>query len=145
MRIHQFLYDITNAGSNIPLAQHIYALLYLATFIISCSIYRSVGNIPNWVILLLPLSKRLHSIFVLRLFNDCWSVLAVQAAILAFQHNYYDTGILLFRWVLNPILNPNNSSSVSVLVPRYQSKCPFCSIFRVFWSSYSNAKDCFLP
>ena len=83
-----------------PLAQHIYALVYLTTFILSCSIYRSVGNIPNWVILFLPFSKRLHSIFVLRLFNDCWSVLAVEAAILAFQHNFYDTGILLFRWVL---------------------------------------------
>ena len=97
VRIHRFLYDITDAGSNMPLAQHIYALLYLATFILSCSIYRSVGNIPNWVILFLPFSKRLHSIFVLRLFNDCWSVLVVQAAILAFQHNCYDTGILLFR------------------------------------------------
>jgi len=38
---------------------------------------------------------------VLRLFNDCWSVLAVQAAILAFQHNCYDTGILLFSAALS--------------------------------------------
>lgn len=42
-------------------------------------------------------------------------------------------------------LTPNNLLSVSVLVPRCQSKCPFCSIFRAFWSSCSSAKDCFLP
>ncbi|KAF8810116.1 glycosyltransferase family 58 protein [Phlegmacium glaucopus] len=101
VRIHQFLYEITNAGSNIRLGQHIYGLLYLATFILSCCIYRSAGSIPNWVILLLPFSKRLHSIFVLRLFNDCWSVLAVQAAILAFQNNFNDTGILLFSAALS--------------------------------------------
>lgn len=45
------------------------------------------------------------------------------------------------------ILNfPNNLFECFLfLVPRYQSKCPFCFIFRVFWSSYLNAKDCFAP
>lgn len=79
------------------LAQKIYGLLYLTTLGLSCGIYYSAGHVPNWIILLLPLSKRLHSIFVLRLFNDCWCVAAVQAAILAFQNGFYDTGILLFR------------------------------------------------
>ncbi|KAH9484100.1 Dol-P-Man:Man(5)GlcNAc(2)-PP-Dol alpha-1,3-mannosyltransferase [Psilocybe cubensis] len=99
VRIHHFLYDITDAGRNIQLAQIIYGILYMATLVLSCAIYRSAGNIPNWVILLLPMSKRLHSIFVLRLFNDCWSVMAVQASILCFQNGFFDTGILLFRFV----------------------------------------------
>lgn len=101
LRIHQVLYDVTDSGKNIRLAQHIYALLYAATVVLTCSIYRKARNIPNWVLLLLPLSKRLHSIFVLRLFNDCWAVFVMQAAILAFQNGLDDTGCLLFSAALS--------------------------------------------
>ncbi|TFK43013.1 glycosyltransferase family 58 protein [Crucibulum laeve] len=101
LRIHQFLYAITDAGKNIRLAQHVYAGLYLGTLILSCNIYRRASNIPNWVLLLLPLSKRLHSIFVLRLFNDCWAVFALQAAVLAYQNGFDDTGTMLFSAALS--------------------------------------------
>ncbi|KDR81851.1 hypothetical protein GALMADRAFT_264132 [Galerina marginata CBS 339.88] len=101
VRIHQFLYDVTDAGTNIQLAQYIYGVLYMASLVLSCGIYRSAGNFPNWIILLLPLSKRLHSIFALRLFNDCWAVVGLQAAVLAFQNGFYDTGIMLFSAALS--------------------------------------------
>ncbi|KAF9009442.1 glycosyltransferase family 58 protein [Cyathus striatus] len=101
VHIHDFLYNITNAGKDIKLAQHIYAGLYLGTLVLSCAIYDRAGGIPNWVVLLLPLSKRLHSIFMLRLFNDCWAVLFVQAAILAFQSRLDDVGTLLFSAALS--------------------------------------------
>ena len=81
-------------------AQRIYGALYLCTLVFSCGIYHFAGKIPNWVLLLLPLSKRLHSIFALRLFNDCWSVALVQVAILSFQNGFYDTGVMLFRSVI---------------------------------------------
>ena len=79
------------------LAQYTYGVLYLISLALSCAIYNAAGNIPNWVVLLLPLSKRLHSIFVLRLFNDCWAVVAVQCALLFFQYGLYDTGMMFFR------------------------------------------------
>jgi alpha-1,3-mannosyltransferase len=79
------------------MAQHLYALLYIASLALSCAIYKKAGNIPNWTILLLPLSKRLHSIYVLRLFNDCWAVLFIQSAILLYQDGLDDTATLLFR------------------------------------------------
>ncbi|KAF9477348.1 glycosyltransferase family 58 protein [Pholiota conissans] len=101
VQIHKMLYNITDAGANIRLAQTLYGLLYLTTLALSCGIYYSAGHVPNWIVLLLPLSKRLHSIFVLRLFNDCWCVAAVQAAILAFQNGFYDTGMLLFSAALS--------------------------------------------
>jgi alpha-1,3-mannosyltransferase len=88
---------VTNGGDDVRLAQYIYGVLYLTTQLLSCAIYGAAGNVPNWIVLLLPLSKRLHSIFVLRLFNDCWAVVAVQCAILLFQYGLYDTGMIFFR------------------------------------------------
>jgi len=97
VHIHHFLRDITNSGENIIRAQYIYSALYITSLALTCAIYRQAGRTPNWLLLLLPLSKRIHSIFVLRLFNDCWSVVAVQMAILSFQNDWYDLGMLLFR------------------------------------------------
>jgi alpha-1,3-mannosyltransferase len=79
------------------LSQLIYGLLYIATLSLTCAIYGQTRAVPNWILLLLPLSKRLHSIFVLRLFNDCWAVLFSQMAILALQQGYDDAGCMLFR------------------------------------------------
>lgn len=99
VRLHELLYSITDAGRDVRLAQYIYGVLYLTTLLLSCTIYRTAGSIPNWTVLLLPLSKRLHSIFVLRLFNDCWAIAAAQLAILLFQKGFYDSGMMIFRYV----------------------------------------------
>lgn len=96
----RMLYDITDAGKNTFLAQQIFAALYVVSLVLTCAIYRQAGGTPNWIVFLLPLSKRLHSIFVLRLFNDCWSVVAVQASILAYQLSLDDLGTVLFRHVI---------------------------------------------
>lgn len=97
VHIHHLLYEITNAGKDISLAQIIYGGLYIVSLTLTCAIYRYAGHVPNWIVLLLPLSKRLHSLYVLRLFNDCWSVVAIQGAILAYQRGLDDLGTLLFR------------------------------------------------
>ncbi|KAF9264774.1 glycosyltransferase family 58 protein [Marasmius fiardii PR-910] len=99
--IHLALERITGGGSMIPLAQKIYTTLYLVSSALSCGIYGKSAGVPNWALLLLPLSKRLHSIYILRLFNDCWSVVAMQCAILAFQNAWDDLGVLLYAAALS--------------------------------------------
>ncbi|KAH9001331.1 mannosyltransferase [Lactarius akahatsu] len=99
--IHAFLYRLTDAGRNLALSQQVYTLLYVASLVISCAIYRQVGGVPNWVVLLLSLSKRLHSIYVLRLFNDVWAVILTQLSILALGHGLFDVAILLFSAALS--------------------------------------------
>ncbi|KAJ6496566.1 dolichyl-P-Man:Man(5)GlcNAc(2)-PP-dolichyl mannosyltransferase [Mycena vitilis] len=99
--IHRLLHAFTDAGADIPAAQQIYGVLYITSLTLSCAIYWLAGGIPNWAVLLLPLSKRLHSIFSLRLFNDCWAVVFVQAAVVAFQTGYDEVGILLFSAALS--------------------------------------------
>ncbi|KAL1745653.1 glycosyltransferase family 58 protein [Schizophyllum fasciatum] len=92
--IHELLYSITKGGQNMPLAQQLFALLYLTSQTLTCFIYYRAGA-PNWLVMLLPLSKRLHSIYVLRLFNDCWAVVAAQAAVLAYQFGADFVGTVL--------------------------------------------------
>ncbi|KAI0363477.1 mannosyltransferase [Pilatotrama ljubarskyi] len=99
--VHQLLYTLTNSGTNLWKAQEIYAALYLASLVLTVAIYKQAGGVPNWVLLLLPLSKRLHSIYVLRLFNDCWAVVASQAAILAFGRGWDSLGIVLLGCALS--------------------------------------------
>ncbi|KAG9318731.1 mannosyltransferase [Chiua virens] len=100
VHIHHWLHLVTDGGLNVALAQQVYGVLYILSLVLVCCIYRQAGA-PNWTVLLLPLSKRLHSIFALRLFNDCWSIVFVQAAILACQTAWDDLGTLLFSLALS--------------------------------------------
>ncbi|KAI0780777.1 mannosyltransferase [Trametes elegans] len=99
--VHQLLYTLTNSGTSLWKAQEIYAALYLASLTLTAAVYKQAGGVPNWVMLLLPLSKRLHSIYVLRLFNDCWAVFAAQAAVLAFGRSWDALGIALLGCALS--------------------------------------------
>ena len=64
---------------------------------LTIAIYRQ-GGIPNYVLFVLPLSKRLHSLFMLRLFNDCWALVVVQMATLAYATGWDDMATVLFRY-----------------------------------------------
>ena len=95
--IHDWLFQVTESGSNLALAQQIYAVIYMLSLVLSCAIYRQSGSVPNWTVLLLPLSKRLHSIYSLRLFNDCWVAVLAQSAVLAYGRGLDVPGTVLFR------------------------------------------------
>lgn len=65
--------------------QYIFAALYLATQAAAMALYIRAASLPPWSLALLCASRRLHSIFVLRLFNDCWAMLVAFLATLALQ------------------------------------------------------------
>lgn len=78
--IFDWLYNFCDQGHNIARAQLVYLVLYLATLAVVLSIYRRI-KLPFWCAVFAILSKRLHSIYVLRLFNDCWATFFVVLAV----------------------------------------------------------------
>lgn len=78
--IYSILYYLTDSGTSIQKAQIIFMGLYMLTLSIVFSCYRKV-NAPPYLLIPLVLSKRIHSIFMLRLFNDAWAVLGFWLAV----------------------------------------------------------------
>ncbi|KAJ2565272.1 dolichyl-P-Man:Man(5)GlcNAc(2)-PP-dolichol alpha-1,3-mannosyltransferase [Coemansia sp. RSA 1813] len=84
--IYRALRAVTDCGKDIRQAQHIFMAVYLATLAAVLGIYgRAQANarIHPAMLAVLALSKRLHSIYVLRLFNDTVAMLFAYLAVLA--------------------------------------------------------------
>ncbi|KAL8764644.1 MAG: hypothetical protein Q9209_007949 [Squamulea sp. 1 TL-2023] len=93
--IYSILFKLTDGGKNILVAQAIFAWLYLAILTLVMSCYR-MAKAPPYLFPLLVVSKRLHSIFLLRLFNDCFAVGFLFIAIYAYQHRIWTVGSVAY-------------------------------------------------
>ncbi|KAL3427379.1 Dol-P-Man:Man(5)GlcNAc(2)-PP-Dol alpha-1,3-mannosyltransferase 1 [Phlyctema vagabunda] len=93
------LYHITDKGTNLLLAQAIFGLLYLCTLALVMACYKK-AQAPPYILPMLVLSKRLHSIFVLRCFNDCFAVFFLWLAIYIYQRRIWTFGTLAYSWGL---------------------------------------------
>ncbi|KAG5465504.1 hypothetical protein CUR178_00209 [Leishmania enriettii] len=78
--VYSALYFLTKKGEAILFAQWIYAGVYLVTLAMVLRFYTRAGLSWRAMIPLL-LSKRIRSLYVLRLFNDCWAMLFLFAAV----------------------------------------------------------------
>lgn len=89
VQVYQVLNWITDNGSEIGFAQAIFGYVFVATTLLTCVVYTMVPDFQPWPIYLLILSKRLFSIYVLRLFNDCFTTLAMVGVTLLLQQASY--------------------------------------------------------
>lgn len=71
----------------IRMAQWIFLALYLVVQGLVLQIYAITKPGPPWAVLILAWSKRVHSLFVLRMFNDCFAMAFAYAAVLLFAHH----------------------------------------------------------
>lgn len=97
--IYRILYSLTDGGEDIRLAQYIFIGLYLATLGLVMQCYRQAG-VPPYIFPLLILSKRLHSIFLLRLFNDGFAVFFLFLAIFCYQRRLWTLGSFAYSFGL---------------------------------------------
>jgi len=106
--IFSVLFYATDEGTNIILAQYIFAALhtvFLAVLLILYKQFAPAIKMPPWVLLILFLSRRIHSIFVLRLFNDCWAMLFLYLSVIFFVKYRWIIASLLFSVALSIKMN----------------------------------------
>lgn len=93
--IYTIFYYLTNHGKNIRLAQYCFVGIYLLQMYLVLKIYSKSRKVEPYVLILSAFtSYRIHSIYVLRLFNDPIAILCLYAAI-----NFYLNG----NWTLGSI------------------------------------------
>ncbi|XP_011690238.1 PREDICTED: lethal(2)neighbour of Tid protein [Wasmannia auropunctata] len=100
------LYYLTSRGANIRLAQYFFAALYAVTLVLVFRIYVRTKKVPPYVpILMCCTSYRVHSIFVLRLFNDPVAMVLLYASINAFLDNRWYLGSALYSLAVSIKMN----------------------------------------
>ncbi|KAK7396878.1 hypothetical protein VNO78_18040 [Psophocarpus tetragonolobus] len=92
-------------GGQVYPAQILFGLLYIVNLAILLAIYVKTDVVPWWTLCLLSLSKRLHSIFVLRLFNDCVAMTLLHAALLLLLHRRWNLGLIFFSAAVSVKMN----------------------------------------
>lgn len=95
--IYSFFYFITNHGENIKLAQYIFIGIYLLQLCLVLRIYIKTKKVPPYVLVITILtSYRIHSIYVLRLFNDPIAVLFLYLALNFFVESKWHLGSIFY-------------------------------------------------
>ena len=96
--VFSILYWFTEKGEKIITGQIIFGVLYVVNAAIIFILYRKSGQVPLAALVTLVLSKRLHSIFVLRMFNDCVAVFCGYFAIWLFTERRFRLGCLIYSF-----------------------------------------------
>lgn len=104
--IFSLLYYITSYGKNIYLAQYIFFFLYLFQTVAFYNIIRKTSKIPPYALIITTLtSYRIHSIYVLRLFNDPIAVLLFYISLNCFIYNRWKLGSVFYSLAVSVKMN----------------------------------------
>ncbi|CAM9928562.1 unnamed protein product [Pylaiella littoralis] len=105
--IYSCLYWLTDRGKDIATAQFIFMGVYVSLVMLVLSIHRRAasGTMPLWSILLVCTSRRVHSIFVLRLFNDGVAMWLLYAAVYLFLLNRWRLGCVSYSLAVGVKMN----------------------------------------
>ncbi|KAK9818783.1 hypothetical protein WJX74_007620 [Apatococcus lobatus] len=93
--VYRALHWLTNGG-DVKQGQICFMFIYLANQVVVLWLYVRSRAVPPWVLPLLCLSKRIHSIFLLRLFNDGIAMLLAYCATAALVQRWTRTSLVLF-------------------------------------------------
>uniref|UniRef100_K7GBR1 Dol-P-Man:Man(5)GlcNAc(2)-PP-Dol alpha-1,3-mannosyltransferase n=1 Tax=Pelodiscus sinensis TaxID=13735 RepID=K7GBR1_PELSI len=100
------LYYLTSHGINIRLAQYLFAALYLVTLLLVFRIYSRTKKVPPYVFFFMCCaSYRIHSIYILRLFNDPVAMTILFLAVNLFLEERWSWGCFFFSLAVSVKMN----------------------------------------
>lgn len=116
IQIYQTIYLLTAYGQDIASAQKLFGYLFAFTVLLVCVVYSMTPNLRPWPFYLLLVSKRLYSIYVLRLFNDCFTTICMVTVILFLQQAsyWYKSGGASLAFWLTVIASDVYSIAISI-------------------------------
>ena len=85
--------------------QLMFTMIYLVGNQLMGSLYQQTKTMPWWSLYLLMCSRRIHSIFVLGLFNDCWAQFLLIVSIYYFVQDRWETGCVFFSLAVSIKMN----------------------------------------
>ncbi|KAM9792031.1 dol-P-Man:Man(5)GlcNAc(2)-PP-Dol alpha-1,3-mannosyltransferase [Syngnathus typhle] len=104
--IFTVLYYITGSGANIRVGQYLFAVFYLITLLLVFRIYCRTKKVPPYVFFFMCCaSYRIHSIFVLRLFNDPVAMMLLFAAVNLFIDGRWSLGCGIYSLAVSVKMN----------------------------------------
>jgi alpha-1,3-mannosyltransferase len=102
--VFSFFKSLTENGTNILSAQLIFLIVYLLQMMIVLILY-SWGKAPIITAFLLILSKRIHSIYMLRMFNDCIAIFLGYIAFYCFSQQQFSIGSFFYSFAVSIKMN----------------------------------------
>ncbi|KAF4323654.1 hypothetical protein BBO99_00002207 [Phytophthora kernoviae] len=103
--VYSFLHSVTDGGENIRRAQYIFLGFYLIMIATVLAIYYRARVLPPWATVFLCVSKRLHSIYMLRMFNDGVAMMLLWIAVYLFARQRWRWGCVLFSCAVSIKMN----------------------------------------
>jgi alpha-1,3-mannosyltransferase len=87
------------------LAQYLFLGFYLVTIAMVLAIFYRARVLPPWATVLVILSKRLHSIYILRLFNDGIAMMLLFIAVYLFVRQNWRAGCVFYSLAVSIKMN----------------------------------------
>ncbi|XP_035279463.1 dol-P-Man:Man(5)GlcNAc(2)-PP-Dol alpha-1,3-mannosyltransferase [Anguilla anguilla] len=104
--IFSVLYYVTDHGVNIRMGQYLFAAFYLINLLLVFRIYHRTQKVPPYVFFFVCCaSYRIHSIFVLRLFNDPVAMMLLFGAVNLFLDGRWMLGCGLYSLAVSVKMN----------------------------------------
>ncbi|THU60362.1 hypothetical protein C4D60_Mb07t11870 [Musa balbisiana] len=92
-------------GGEVFPAQILFGILYIINLGIIFFIYIKTDLFPWWALALLCLSKRVHSIFILCLFNDCFALTLLHASLALLLCQQWHLALTIFSGAVSVKMN----------------------------------------